>query len=450
MRYKRAAFRPSPPKESRVTCDRLLFALLLAFCLQAPAIASASAERAERLGPIGSGGGKGILCDDGKIYLADTFDLVRSGKISGYESVDPGAVMASAAAYLDKLHPEKVFPHPFLSGEKVSFGWLVAHTNANLPFQYKNSVPNIDDDHIDPASLPEGCRKVQMAVQDFEHGTVNVDNHLIASLSHFEYGMLRLHETFLKLRNLPGTDTTPIRKAVAAVLDDPRLEFRKFALDLFAREKEGARYVPAYSPAQDFVNRHCQSRGMVAPGSILDGQCKMAIAKSNQEWEQADRAAAIPTLRHIPKTLDCEVTSELDRTIDWQPPKSFRLARAEGDGRPKSNNVYSLGFSSPMLKGLQSDNPQTMLWTERHKRQNEIGDIGSLRIGMSWVTAQGLHLTFILDEYQEITHEFLGDIYLVDETTSPGRGELPTKLAGYGLSCHSEDVEFGLDFDQSY
>ena len=83
-------------------------------------------------------------------------------------------------------------------------------------------LPTLNDDHIDASSLPSGCHKVQLAVQDISTKTVE-QSPLIYQLSWPERGFLELHETLISLRDAPGSDTTPIRREVFSACNQDRI-----------------------------------------------------------------------------------------------------------------------------------------------------------------------------------------------------------------------------------
>jgi hypothetical protein len=164
-------------------------------------------------------GGVGFVCqeagDKTKIYLADTYSLAKTGVFDILKPTSPSEFIASIVAMLNGVYPEKVYQHPTLPDQKVSIGWLITYTYGQLKFKLADSqnLPQLEDDHIDPASVPRNCEKIQLAVQDVPSKVVRVSPR-VSDLNWGERGLLEFHETLISLRNQPGADTTEIRHAV--------------------------------------------------------------------------------------------------------------------------------------------------------------------------------------------------------------------------------------------
>lgn len=197
-------------------------------------------------GPIGSGGGKGILCTQDEyrvtLYLADTFkyfyekdneetNLDESAK-TDLPDVSPMGILQGAVSYFEEKYPEKIYPHPDDSNLRISLGEMLILKFNRLKIEFvKDELPNIPDDNIDLEKLPAECRQlIQIAVQDYDKNILKVQSSLFFELQTFEIGFLWLHETLLAIRGQSG-DTTPIRKKVASILEDKNFDLYKKILE---------------------------------------------------------------------------------------------------------------------------------------------------------------------------------------------------------------------------
>jgi hypothetical protein len=121
-------------------------------------------------GNEGGGGGKGFICKENgveKMYLADTYELQKSGAFDRYVGHD-SLSFEDAMEIVDRKFPAKAFPHPYVKGQKVTLGFILSHIHNGLYFeQYSNvPVPEFNDDNI--KKVPAGCRKVQVALQNLK------------------------------------------------------------------------------------------------------------------------------------------------------------------------------------------------------------------------------------------------------------------------------------------
>jgi hypothetical protein len=157
------------------------------------------------------GGGVGFLCHEherNRVYLADTYQLVKSGVLANFDSVELPALFLEAAHQL--------------SGPKADYSMADADLTvrfSKLTWQREEPLALLGDDHIAPNQIPANCKKVQLVVQDISTGVLYYNMPLVMQLSSAEYKFLELHETLISLRNQPGADTTPIRGQVASVSD---------------------------------------------------------------------------------------------------------------------------------------------------------------------------------------------------------------------------------------
>jgi len=163
------------------------------------------------------GGGVGFLCHEkggDKVYLADTYQLVKSGKLKGYEDVDLGIVLAAAAQTINEKQSN--------GADGSLLNATLAARNSALQWQKQSPLPLLGDDHIPADQVPANCEKVQLVIQDVSTRVVHYDDKLVNQLTGTEIAFLNVHETLISIRNEPGADTTPIRAQVASVLDSTK------------------------------------------------------------------------------------------------------------------------------------------------------------------------------------------------------------------------------------
>lgn len=190
-------------------------------------------------GPIGSGGGKGIVCTEDEyhatVYLADTFKYFYEKDNEDYNplenektdlpDVTAMEVLKGAVAYFEEKSPEKIYQHPDFPEIKISFGQLLTYRWNHLKKDFTNELlPNVPDDHIKLQKLPKHCRQLtQIAIQDFDKHVLRVNVSALFELQSVEAGFLWFHEMLLAVRGKAG-DTTPIREKVASVLSEQNLQ----------------------------------------------------------------------------------------------------------------------------------------------------------------------------------------------------------------------------------
>jgi hypothetical protein len=174
------------------------------------------------------GGGVGFLSHEpsgDRVYLADTYDLVKNGALNNNESLNAGIIFLAAGQQFTKAHIPGVNFKDFLSA-----GWALMSRASFMHWQKEGHLPLLGDDHIPPSSVPANCEKVQIAIQDLKTATVHLDESYVAKMTKAETGFFMLHETLIALRNDPGADTTPIRDEVSSVLAPQ--EFTKFVQEI--------------------------------------------------------------------------------------------------------------------------------------------------------------------------------------------------------------------------
>jgi len=348
-------------------------------------------------GGISHGGGKGILCQEEKgprVYLADTFELVRSGALDHLKPVDPQVVVPAAVSVIDKVFPAKRFSHPLNPEVRVTIGWLIQYNSDGLFFKIhpKGRLKNLADDHIRLEDLPKNCRtKVQLAVQDVPARTVTTDYKMTNALTWLEYGFLQLHEAMISTRDMPGADTTPIRQAVAAVathfLDRDSKEFHQKILDILN---------PKNGPGRSY-----------------------ALQNLN-----------LKTLYRVPERLSC-YTAKMH----------FELIRVQGDGRPDSFASTVLEWIPLSSHGKGPDQVKIDLLTHRQSRAESYRAFGLTHLSMTFKTKSGSEIYLKLDRYRPETKELAG-------TLTTGKVHLFGHAIGQSstpLSCFSDTIEFAVD-----
>jgi hypothetical protein len=361
-------------------------------------------------GSEGVGGGVGIICDENgveKVYLADTFDLVRNGSLRGIESVDNESLFRAALAVLDERSPEKIYTNPFQPEQKVNLAWMVEHTRANLQFKYVESIPNLSDDNIDQRSLPSNCRKEQIAVQEVGRGIVREKFKMSSRMSSTERGLFEVHETLVALRNAPGADTTPIRQKIAEILGDPQHSFQNMLKNLVFQKN----IRDAQTPPENWASRLRSSKYCKFPNYLTTISDLFWLATCNTAEDFLPPARPNPPVRQLPRSLQCQIMTELNNDLGWHPPTHFRIHEyalsfdgPTGTAYPKSSKIFSSGYPFPSKDGKQvfpiSD---SMKW----------GDI-----------------TIFLHKYVERTGEFIGGLQ---------NGDI-SKYTYFGISCVPADL----------
>lgn len=182
-----------------------------------------------------SGGGVGFLCREGgssKVYLADTYSVVRSGAIEKFRALDQQSVFLAAGKRFETIAPEGVFRDGFKKRRALDIGWTLLHRAQSIRYVQGGRLALLGDDFIPAHAIPENCEKVQLAVQDLKTGVVHYDKSLVDRLSPIEIGFLRLHETLIAVRDQPLRDTTPIREGLVRVLASPDFSFEGFVSQL--------------------------------------------------------------------------------------------------------------------------------------------------------------------------------------------------------------------------
>jgi hypothetical protein len=361
-------------------------------------------------GSEGVGGGVGIICDENgveKVYLADTFDLVRNGSLKGIESVDNESLFRAALDVLDERSPEKIYTNPFQPGQKVNLAWMVEHTRANLQFKYVDSIPSLSDDNIDQRSLPANCRKEQIAVQDVGRGVVREKFKVSGRMSSTERGLFEVHETLVALRNAPGADTTPIRQKIAEILGDPQHSFQNMLKNLVFQKT----IRDAQTPDENWASRFRSSKYCKFPNYLTTVSDLFWLATCNAAEDFLPPAQPNPPVRQLPRSLQCQIMTELNNDLNWHPSTHFRIddytlnfEGPAGKAYPKSSKIFSSGYPLASKGGKQ---------------------VFSISDSIQWGD-----ITVFLHKYAERTGEFIGGLQ------SGGT----SKYTYFGISCVPADL----------
>lgn len=264
-------------------------------------------------GTEGTGGGDGYKCptpDSAYPYynlrLVDTWGDMSLDEIvqdNVGQLMDPVG-MRTLTRFINRQMPAATFDHPFIAGEKIPFGTFLLLRFNQLYF-YHSDLPvrlrDIPDDNIWWWQVPRGCKKIQLAIQNFANSTVLMNWHT-TNMPVIDKLFLHLHETLMSIRNQPDLNTRPVRLAVERVANMVRLRRADFVRGL----------------TLDYYN------SLLLPESVRD------IV--------------------MPRTLRCRTTYKVPRINKYQPestlPSVFLLTRVSGSGKDGDHNVYQIATGS--------------------------------------------------------------------------------------------------------
>jgi hypothetical protein len=385
---------------------KLIAATLLSFL----AFQNPQAVASEKEGGANGGGGIGFLCNEegkAKLYLADTYQLTKSGALNRLQN--HGAIeMSDAVKVLDQKIPQKVYPHPFVRGQKVTFGFMLAHTMNGLSFEDHQLKNRTNDDNI--RQIPRGCKKVQVAYQDLKRNIVQLRDQA-PFLNQADWFYLKMHEALISLRNRPGMDTTAIRsqvKNIALILSNPR-NFALATLNELAKRGTETKIVPP------------------------------------------EQRKKFRTLYTAPRELLCQPTWVGERgryaKNDFRVPNVIRLVRTAGDGRVGEHNQYTLvaGYSNYM--GLYKTSQKTVAQsttfsTESYNAFGNADGVGTFAINLTLFPDPKTKMDLSIDQYDSVTNEYLGSFEVEDAEGI----HVVTLGSGYGIRCYpSERPVFRVD-----
>lgn len=408
-------------------------------------IQSAQSDYIKRaMGGVATGGGVGFLCQENgksKTYLADTYALVHSEVLKDLSPSDPAAIIAATSTLLDSLHPEKIYQHPFLRDEKVTFGWMVSFKYSQLHIAYVDQdLPPLNDDNIDGSITPEVCQKIQLAIQDIPKMTVYTKPYL--EMSFVERGFLSLHETLIALRAMPGADTTPIRRDVEEVarsMHDPKFLERIISILKKDRIPENKN-----TSGLDYLFKHCGSRMLDPEPQPRDTEevaaCRKASALAMAQEESHNIQTALPTIRQIPSEfITCQASFSGyygENPLGSERPE-FLLQLIKGSGKESidSGNVFRIQVKTKEYARVLTSYKSH--FTQSHKeRADGFRDFGHLNFSAQF---KGENLTegvLFLDNYDPLTGVLSGGFGYTDPTNQK------TPDWYFGVSCYVGQLEF--------
>lgn len=379
------------------------------------------------IGNEGGGGGIGFLCNENgkqKIYLADTYELHKQGLFNQFT----GQTLIhfdTAVEIIDRRYPERRFNHPYIPGQKVTLGYMLAWQHNRLYFErYSNHVKVSGDDNISPDQIPPGCEKFQLAHQNLQTGVVAVQRlgyepwPRDVYLTRADWFYLHLHEALIALRNRPGADTTEIRQMVrelAELLSDPK----NFSLDVL----------------RELAYRY---------------EGKKAVPFSEQTRQR--------TLYYAPKELTCTPTWSAPRSdaagTGFVMPSEFKFIRKEGDGRIGEHNKYEMIWTKYRL-GLfpyteTFETKKTFFFSMSYNLFGEPESIGEFNLSMAIQTSQTAEMELSINRYDTVTGEYLATFKLKYPFSWENRPPMSNYVVeldtGYGLSCFTNELpEFRRD-----
>lgn len=278
------------------------------------------------------GGGKGIVCRDEnfveKIYLADTMDYVKAGGLKQFaRTTDDESVLKAIAELVEKTNPQKNYPHPLNPAQKVSLAYLLEYNQQKLSWGINFELSNVDDDHIDPASLPAGCKKVQLAFTNLMTGEMSLNPNFEHKMTWIQRGFLKLHEVLIAVRGTPGADTTPIRKEVeryAKLLDQNIDQVSPTLRSMLLKGRKSGRNAEEEKAIEFWEINNCYkvTSDFLRPEDDLKTKCYAAnVARDNFQERP------FPKLLSVPKQMLCRTTAATtnDASIQLQQPFTFKV-----------------------------------------------------------------------------------------------------------------------------
>jgi len=207
----------------------LVYSIFLKFLTIALLAVSVSSAFAEKIDPAsaadGNGGGKGggfaYVCG-GRIYLADTIEIVQKLNRDSFLNLDP-------LLQMENLNPmSKVVPGFGISAiemEKLgldSRGKTLPELFKDLPdlvaenWHETDSIPLHESNNLFVERAPKGCKPVQIALQDLSTGEVKYVRLVFDQLSKFEQRLLQAHEFLVSKLQASGS-TLPVRALISSL-----------------------------------------------------------------------------------------------------------------------------------------------------------------------------------------------------------------------------------------
>ncbi len=285
--------------------------LLTAFiCLTC--IASTASAAPFRMGTKDGGGGVGYSCRENggaQVYLADTYAMVTAGELKGLESLSEEQIFLAAARTLK---------------EPLVAGWSYKFRSDNLLYVDQGRLDLLGDDNIADSAIPTGCTKVQLAIQDLRNHVVNYDKSLVEKMSKSEQGLLRLHETFISIRNNPGEDTTAIRTAVEKAIGT-KGAFAKFISQLAdpdsihpstviydARQLSLVQSLPGNYIGRDSLNKTCALQ-ITLSGTALS----FSLSDSNGHSQSISKIEVEKLAQKLADDTEFRIREDRNYSANW-------------------------------------------------------------------------------------------------------------------------------------
>lgn len=173
---------------------------------------------ANDVGNGGTGGGMVIVCPNGSVYLADTYNVIDTLILKGITDIDSYQVQVAITQVLLKKYPAKIYPSPDDPSNKVDIATMLDDIRKKIKINFTNNdLKLLGDDYIDENRL-NGCKKVQIAIQKIKISEVEINKTLYLKLSSLERGLLDFHELLINLRSKPGLNTTEIRNQIEDIM----------------------------------------------------------------------------------------------------------------------------------------------------------------------------------------------------------------------------------------
>ncbi len=395
--------------------------ILSVFLTQAPF----SAFAADKEGGNAGGGGKGIVCRNENfvetLYLADTMDYVKAGGLKQFSrTTEDESVVKAIAEIIEKTNPQKIYPHPLNPAQKVSLAYLIEYNQQKLGWGIDFQLSSVDDDHIDPASLPAGCQKVQLAYTNLSTGTMNINPNFEHKMTWIQRGFLKLHEVLIATRGTPGADTTPIRKEVeryAKLLDQNIGQVSPMIRSMLLTGRKPGRNAEEEKAVEFWGVNNCYkvTTDFLRHEDDLKKKCYGANVA-----EAAFRDRPYPKLLRMPKQMPCRTTAA--STSD----ASVKVARAF------TFKIIATGAETYRLEVGNQIRNSTMsrFWTEGQDGYQLTNSFQRFEMAASFDTQTNVWI----NQYNERTGLFNGTLQFGDAK----------KWSSYKMVCDGGPAEIGM------
>lgn len=197
-------------------------------------------------GASDGGGGDGIVCPrpQPQAYLADYF--LHPGRTNSDQFIRALTPILFVNARMDESAAVNYL-------EAIMFEYLKTSASADLRFEAERlerinfltyvfvaSLPELEDDGIviPPQYVQAGCRKQQLAIQDFNTFVVQVAQPIYAQLNILDKALLRFHERYITLEKKPGELTPGVREKTMRLFLSA--EFNNYLIQRITNQRAGA------------------------------------------------------------------------------------------------------------------------------------------------------------------------------------------------------------------